>query len=178
MNAAELRGPSRRAAWLRVAAWVLLAVVVAAVLVVANGGLGGSGKPTEAGRVHRLASQLRCVECQSLSVADSDTPVAQATRADLQQRVAAGQTDAQIREAYVRRYGPFILLQPSSSGIGLLVWALPIGLVVVAAGGLALAIRRWQRQPRLAPSTADEELVDRARDESVARRRRGEVERE
>ena len=52
-----------------------------------------------------------------------------------------------------------MLLKPTSDGIGVLVWALPIAALVLGAGGLVLALRRWPRQPRLDATDADEELV-------------------
>lgn len=46
----------------------------------------------------------------------------------------------------------------------MVVWALPVGALVLGAGGLALALRRWRTEPRLAPSSADEQLVRRTRE--------------
>jgi cytochrome c-type biogenesis protein CcmH/NrfF len=46
----------------------------------------------------------------------------------------------------------------------MLVWALPVGAFLLGAGGLALALRRWRSEPRLAASTADEQLVRRTRE--------------
>ena len=59
--------------------------------------------------------------------------------------------------------GESILLKPSSDGIGILVWALPVIVLVLGAGGLVVALRRWQRQPRLTATDADEALVARVR---------------
>ena len=114
-------------------------------------------------RTHRLASELRCVDCEGLSVADSATQTARATRADLAARIRAGESDGQIRRVYVDRYGESVLLKPASSGVGVLVWALPVAVLLLGAGGLALALRRWAREPRLTASPADEELVREAR---------------
>ncbi len=60
---------------------------------------------------------------------------------------------------YVDRYGETVLLKPSSDGIGVLVWALPIAALLLGAGGLVIALRRWQRVPRLKASKEDEALV-------------------
>jgi cytochrome c-type biogenesis protein CcmH len=110
-------------------------------------------------RVRGLAQELRCVDCEGLSVWDSGTDSAKATRRDIAARIRAGQGDGEIRQAYVDRYGESVLLKPSSDGVGLLVWALPVLVLVLAAGGLALALRRWSRQPRLVASEEDERLV-------------------
>jgi cytochrome c-type biogenesis protein CcmH len=123
-----------------------------------------SGGPATTGqRAHALATELRCPDCEGLSVADSSTPSAQAIRADLTRRTNAGQSDASIRSVYVARYGPSILLNPPTSGLSLLVWVLPVVALALGAGGLAFAFRRWRRQPRLIATDADEALVRGAR---------------
>ena len=122
-----------------------------------------SGTQTSAQRAHELATELRCPDCQALSVADSDSSSAQAIRADLARRTKAGESDAEIRGVYINRYGESILLKPPSSGLGLLVWVLPVVAVAVAAVGLAFAFARWRREPSLRASEDDEALVQRAR---------------
>jgi cytochrome c-type biogenesis protein CcmH len=142
--------------------WTVLALVVAAALTVAA--WPSHGPPSVAERARSVASELRCVDCEALSIADSSTSNAAAQRADIESRVRAGQSDAQIRRAYVDRYGASILLRPENKGIGMIVWALPVGAFLLGAGGLALALRRWRSEPRLAASTADEQLVRRTRE--------------
>jgi cytochrome c-type biogenesis protein CcmH len=141
----------------RWAPWILLAVLVVGALVYAA--WPSSTPETLTDHTRRLASELRCVDCESLSVADSATSSARATRVDIKARIQRGESDADIRQVYVDRYGETVLLKPSSNGIGALVWALPIAALLIGAGGLVLALRRWQRQPRLHASAADEELV-------------------
>jgi cytochrome c-type biogenesis protein CcmH len=145
----------------RVAPWTGVAVLAVAAL--AWAAWPTSALPTPAQRAHDLATELRCPDCQALSVADSPSSSARAIRADLQRRAAAGQSDAQIRQVYVDRYGPSILLKPSGGGLGILVWGLPVVAVVLGAVGLGFAFARWRRQPRLAPTDADERLVARVR---------------
>ena len=142
--------------------WVLVgAVVIAAVL----WAVWPSGDGESVGtRVHDLATQLRCPDCEALSVADSSTPSARAIRRDLRRQVKAGRSDEDIRQSYVDRYGEAILLQPEGSGLGFLVWGLPAVALVLGAGGVVLALRRWSRQPRLHATDADEELVARTRE--------------
>ena len=122
-----------------------------------------AGASTSAARAHELATELRCPDCQALSVADSDSSSAQAIRADLARRARAGESDAEIRQVYINRYGESILLKPTSHGLGLVVWVLPVVALALAAAGLGLAFARWRREPRLHPSDADEALVQRAR---------------
>ena len=141
--------------------WVGLAVL--AVLVLAVALWPSSGTPTVRTRTRSLASELRCVDCEGLSVAESSTASARQTRRDIEARIRRGQSDQDIRQVYVDRFGESILLKPSSSGIGVIVWALPVIVLVVGAGGLVLALRRWGRQPRLVATDADEALVAQAR---------------
>jgi cytochrome c-type biogenesis protein CcmH len=145
----------------RFAPWLALAAVVAVTLAVVLWPEGGD--PSPQARARALAEEFRCPECQGLAVADSSAPTARAMRTDIRDRIAAGQSDAEIRQAMVDRFGDTVLLKPESEGIGLLVWALPVIAVVAGAGGLALALWRWRSQPRAHATDADEALVERAR---------------
>jgi cytochrome c-type biogenesis protein CcmH len=145
----------------RVLTWTGAAALLVGALVWAAWPSGGPA--TTGQRAHELATELRCPDCEGLSVADSSTPSAQAIRADLSRRTNAGQSDASIRSVYVARYGPSILLSPPTSGLSLLVWVLPVVALALGATGLAFAFRRWRRQPRLIATDADEALVRGAR---------------
>ena len=103
--------------------WIVLGVV--AVVVVAWVAW-PSGSESDADRARALAAELRCPDCESLSAADSQTQSARAIRRDLRDRIVEGQSDAEIRQVYVDRYGESILLKPEQSGLGLLVWGLPV----------------------------------------------------
>ena len=142
-------------------AWIALALVLAAALFVGSGR--GSGRRTPAQRVHHLASELRCPTCRNLSVADSDAAAARAVRAEIRRRVAAGESDAEIRAFLVSRYGDDILLIPPASGIGALAWALPVVAVVGGAGALWWAFARWDKRLHGRPTAADRTLVEEAR---------------
>ena len=144
----------------RWAPWIALAVVVAAVLVIVAWPGGGRD---DAARAHDLAAELKCQECQGLSVADSSAPTSVAIRADIKRRIARGESDADIRQAYVDRYGEQILLSPEGTGLGLIVWVLPVLAVALGAAGIWFALARSRREPRLHPTAADEALVDRER---------------
>lgn len=141
----------------RIAAGALLAGLVAVAVVVAARPSPSSSTP--AARAERLASELRCPVCQSLSVADSASITSTDIRADIRRRIAAGETDAEIRQAYVDRYGDWILLRPRARGFTALLWALPAAAVVVAGAWLALTLRRWRNQAPLDASPEDRDLV-------------------
>ena len=97
--------------------------------------------------VQAIASQLRCVVCQNLSVADSPSEMAHQMRDLIRERLAAGDRPDQVMAYFVQRYGEWVLLAPPARGLNLLLWLAPFGAV---AGGLALVLtltRRWRRQP-------------------------------
>ncbi len=145
----------------RYGAWAALGVVVAVVLAVV---LWPSGHETAADRAHDLETQLKCPECQGLSVADSQAPTSRAIRSDIKVRIAHGESDEQIRQVYVDKYGASILLAPRSSGLGLIVWVLPVLALALGAAGIAFALARNRREPRMRATQADESLVDRTRE--------------
>lgn len=141
--------------------WVVLAVL-------GVGALAWAARPepgtnSAGARVQRITSQLRCEECVGLSVADSSAPTSEAIRSDVRRRVDAGESDAEIRRAYVDRYGEDILMSPPASGISLFVWLVPLSAFVLAVLGLAFAFRRWRRGPWRRASAEDEQIVDRLR---------------
>lgn len=145
----------------RALAWLTLAAVVVVTLAIVAWPRGG--EPSDAERVRALGSELRCPDCEGQSIEQSSTETARAARADIRRRVADGQSDAEIRQAYIDKFGDSILLKPEGGGLGVLVWGLPAAAVVLAGGGLVFALRRWRRSPHLHPTDADRELVRRAR---------------
>jgi cytochrome c-type biogenesis protein CcmH len=140
--------------------WIALGVVVAIALAVV---LWPNGDQSAAARAHSLETELKCPECQGLSVAESQAPTSRAIRADIKRRIAHGQSDAEIRQAYVTDYGESILLSPRESGISLIVWVLPVLVLVLGATGIVFALRRNRGEPHLRATDADERLVERSR---------------
>jgi cytochrome c-type biogenesis protein CcmH len=97
--------------------------------------------------VQAIASQLRCVVCQNLSVADSPSDMARQMRDLIRERLVAGDTPREVEAYFVQRYGEWVLLAPPARGLNLLLWLAPFGAV---AGGLVLVLslaRRWRRRP-------------------------------
>jgi cytochrome c-type biogenesis protein CcmH len=139
---------------------VALAAVVVVALVIGAGR--DKGPRTPAARVQSIAEDLRCPVCQGLSVADSHSPTAEAMREDIRRRVEAGESAGAVKAYYVSRYGEWVLLRPEASGVGGLVWILPVAALLLAAGGLSLAFRRWRRQPAMAATDEDRALVEAA----------------
>jgi cytochrome c-type biogenesis protein CcmH len=139
--------------------WLLLAVVL--VVALAIGATRTAGPRTPADRVQHITAQLRCPLCQGETVADSNALISRDIRALVQERVAAGQSDREIT-AYVVQHYPGTLLKPPASGLGLIVWALPVVVVVAAIGGLGLAFLRWRGRTGITVTDADRALVDQA----------------
>ena len=147
---------------MRVFGWVAVVAVAVGSLVAAAAP--GDNRPTDpAARAQQLARELRCPVCQGLSVADSTSSTARDIRADLRRRVDAGENDAEVLQAYVDRYGEWILLRPATRGLEALTWGVPAGAFAAVVVGLAFAFRRWRRQRGATPSPADRSLVLAAR---------------
>ena len=138
----------------RLLSWAGVAAMFAAAFALA---LRPTGEPqTPARRADGVAAGLRCPVCQGLSVKDSDSSTARDIRADIRRRIDAGQTPAEVRRAYVDRYGEWILLRPKSSGFEAVVWVVPPALIAAAALALGAAFWRWRTRSRVRPPTADE----------------------
>jgi cytochrome c-type biogenesis protein CcmH len=86
---------------------------------------------TQAERVDRITSELRCVVCQGLSVRDSPAESARQMRDIVIQRVAGGQTDAQIRDEFRASYGDWVVLAPPLVSWAGLVWLVPPAALIV-----------------------------------------------
>ncbi len=103
-------------------------------------------------RVREVASELRCVVCQNLSVADSPSELAKEMRDLVREQLVQGKTPEQIRAFFVSRYGEFVLLDPPKRGFNLLLWGLPFLAVLAGASGVYLVARRWTRQREAEPA--------------------------
>jgi cytochrome c-type biogenesis protein CcmH len=116
---------------------------------------------TRAEQARQVAAELRCPDCQALSVAESQTAAAAAIRRQIAEQLAAGQTPEQVRAYFVARYGNWILLAPPSP----FAWWIPAAAVLVGVGVFAWWLRRDRTAAapsRPAPGPA---LRDQIRDE-------------
>ena len=129
----------------------------------------GAAPPNLEEQTRAIATDLRCVVCQNLSVADSPSAMAQEMRAIIREQVAAGKTPQQIKDYFVSKYGEWVLLAPPAKGFSLLVWVLPF---VVLIAGLALGImflRSWAKRKKPGEAKVVEAaLLSRVRTEASA----------
>jgi len=108
--------------------------------------------PVKESRARDLSRELRCMVCQNQSIDDSEAPLARDLRLLVRERIAAGDSDAQVIDFLVERYGEFVLLKPRLERHTLLLWLLPP--LALAGGGLAL----WMQSRRRAKPAEAEDL--------------------
>jgi cytochrome c-type biogenesis protein CcmH len=116
-------------------------------------------------RVREIASELRCVVCQNLSVADSPSDLAKEMRNLVREQVQQGKSREEIQAYFVSRYGEYVLLSPPKRGFNLLVWGLPFLAIVVGGGVVYLVARRWTEQAPANRLVADPAYAERVRRE-------------
>ena len=142
-----------------IAAGCLLAVIAVVVLVA----VAPRPAPSTAERADALAAELRCPDCQGLSVAHSPTSSAREIRRQIGELLATGAADDEVRAHFVARYGEWILLAPT----GVIPWILPF--VVVALGvALLAAWLRTRRSPRETAAAPPDDVRRRVHEEAEA----------
>jgi cytochrome c-type biogenesis protein CcmH len=153
----------RARGWLTWVPWVVLVVVVAVAVAIAAAGR--SAPQTLSQRTDAIAAEIRCPSCEDLNAAQSNSQAAVAVRALIRADLANGQTKDQIESYLIGRYGPDIILKPSTHGLTGLVWLIPVLAAGLGLGGAGFALRRWRGQRRAgpaAPDDADRALVEAA----------------
>ena len=116
-------------------------------------------------RVREIASELRCVVCQNLSVADSPSDLAKEMRNLVREMVQQGKSPKEIQDYFVSRYGEFVLLSPPKRGFNLLVWILPFLAIGVGGGVVYLVVRRWTESAVTGRPSIDPAYAERVRRE-------------
>jgi cytochrome c-type biogenesis protein CcmH len=100
--------------------------------------------PALEARARALSKELRCMVCQNQSIDDSDAPLARDLRLLVRERLQAGDSDRQVIDFLVTRYGEFVLLKPRFSLRTVLLWLGPAAFLVIGALALLLISRRYR----------------------------------
>ena len=114
--------------------------------------------PVSAKRAVKLAEKLRCLVCQNQSIADSNAELANDLRGQIREQIAAGRSKEQIKAALVDEYGEDVIADPKTPWL----WIVPVAVALLAAVGIAFAIRRWRgraptAEPELPPPLSPED---------------------
>jgi cytochrome c-type biogenesis protein CcmH len=117
--------------------------------------------PAQEARARGLSRELRCMVCQNQSIDDSDAPLARDLRLLVRERIAAGDSDGQVIDFLVARYGAFVLLKPRFEAQTFALWLLPPLALAVGAALLWVVARRRRAglggDPAPAPLSSEEQ---------------------
>jgi cytochrome c-type biogenesis protein CcmH len=117
--------------------------------------------PVQEARARALSEELRCMVCQNESIDASEAPLAHDLRVLVRDRILAGDTDAQVLDFLVARYGEFVLLRPRLSWHTAALWGLPPGLLLIGVGVLIAVVRR--RGQAVIPNTTPLSVAEESR---------------
>jgi cytochrome c-type biogenesis protein CcmH len=109
--------------------------------------------PALEARAQALDAEIRCVACENEPISQSTAEIATDMRAMVRERIAAGDSDAEVRTFFARRYGEFVLFRPPLTGETIALWSAPAVLLVL---GLALIWRMRAQGQKLDSSLAGE----------------------
>ncbi len=149
--------------WWQVAGLLCLVLLIPWIVGGVPGAGAASASPTLEEKVRAIASELRCVVCQNLSVADSPSDLAKEMRNLVRELVEQGKSREEILAYFVSRYGEFVLLSPTKRGFNLLVWVLPFLALIVGACGVYLVARRWTGGREATTPAVDPAYAERVR---------------
>jgi cytochrome c-type biogenesis protein CcmH len=124
----------------------LLALLLLAFQVLAGGEPLEFDSPEQEARYNKLTLELRCLVCQNQNLADSDAQLAQDLRQEIFEMMQAGQTDDQIKEFMVDRYGDFVLYRPPMQSNTVALWVLPGAVLLLGAVAVFATVRKRNRR--------------------------------
>ena len=115
--------------------------------------------PALEARARNLSKELRCMVCQNQSIDDSEAPLAHDLRVLVRERLKAGDSDAQVVNFLVARYGEFLLLRPPLAWHTAALWGLPPAALLIGVVAIVVIVRRRRNVPIPPPAnlTAAEE---------------------
>lgn len=112
--------------------------------------------PALEARARALSREIRCVVCQSESIDDSNAPLARDLRLVVRERITAGDTNAQVKDYLVARYGDFVLLKPRLTAGTVALWLAPAVAALAGLVGAFVVLRRRRERDKPAPLSAEE----------------------
>jgi len=113
--------------------------------------------PVLEARARELSAGLRCLVCQNQSIDDSDADLAKDLRLLVRERLVAGDTNEEVLDYLVSRYGAFVLLKPRFDWATLALWGAPIILLLGGVGFALMALRSRRRESGTPPNLSAEE---------------------
>ncbi len=113
--------------------------------------------PALEARARALSQDLRCMVCQNQSIDDSDAPLARDLRLLVRERLKAGDSDRQVTDFLVARYGEFVLMRPRFGWHTLALWGAPAVFLIGGVGYLVFALRRRRASEVAVPEPLSDE---------------------
>lgn len=120
--------------------------------------------PALEARAREISSVLRCPVCQGETIDDSNAPVARDLRLVVRERVMAGDTNDEVIDFVVERFGEFVLFEPRAKGANLILWIAGPAMLLLGLGVAALYLRRRGAATDAAPRPLDEDEARRLRE--------------
>ena len=133
-------------------AWLVAALLVLCGTAYAIDAEDAFDDPVLQKRYENINRELRCLVCQNQTIADSNATLAQDLRREVRDMIAAGQTDAQIREFMIERYGDFVLYRPRITPGNFLLWAAPVLLLAFGAFAVVRVVRQRSAESDIDPA--------------------------
>jgi len=156
MSDTQFRGPN--AGWRRCFAAVAMGLLLVAASAQVQAPATPATDPVLDARVKALASELRCLVCQNQTVEDSTAPVARDMREQVRMQLAAGKSEAEVKQYMTDRFGDFVLYKPPVKATTIALWAGPFVAMIFAGVLLIRRVRRSSTSPQPAAlSDADRE---------------------
>jgi cytochrome c-type biogenesis protein CcmH len=110
-------------------------------------------------RARAISAELRCMVCQNQSIDDSNAELAKDLRVLVRERIKAGDSDRQVMDYIVSRYGEFVLLKPRLGINTILLWGMPVFLLLAGGAVIARQVSRRRRLAAVEPLSAEEQTA-------------------
>jgi cytochrome c-type biogenesis protein CcmH len=114
------------------------------------------GDPALEARARAISQTLRCPVCQGENIDESNAPISRDLRLAVRERLVAGDSDAEVVDYIVTRFGEFVLFEPRAAGVNLVLWIAGPLMLLAALGGAAVYLRRRSATPEATPAALTE----------------------